>query len=200
MARLYRRGFALLAIDLRGHGQSSDARLSFGKNEHRDVLGAVDWLLAQGYPPGSIGVLGVSLGAASTILAAAREPAIGAAVADCGYAEVASIVRANFTRATGLPTLLLTPARLFSRLFDGSDLLAMRPVDEVAKLDPRPLLIIHGDADRLVPIQHAYALHAAYPRSQLWVLPGGRHAAAFVSGPEAYVDHVATFFAASLKP
>ena len=200
MARLYRRGFATLAIDLRGHGQSSDARLSFGYNEHRDILGAVDWLLAQGYPPGSIGVLGVSLGGASTIFAAAREPAIGAAVDDCAYAELAPIVRSNFARATRLPAFILTPARLFTRLFEGYDMLDVRPVDAVAKMAPRPLLIIHGDADQLIPVAHAYALHAAYPKSELWILPGIRHAAAFVRGPDAYVDHVAAFFDKSLTP
>ena len=200
MARLHQRGFAVLAIDLRGHGQSSSGRLSFGYNEHRDILGAVDWLRAQGYPPGSIGVLGVSLGGASTILAAAREPAIGAAVSDCSYADVAPIVRSNFVRATKLPTFILAPARLFTRLFEGYDLLAVRPVDDVAKIAPRPLLIIHGEADQLIPIEHAYALHAAYPKSELWTLPGIRHAAAFVRGPDAYVDHVAAFFAKSLTP
>ncbi len=200
MARLYRRGFALLAIDLRGHGQSSDARLSFGIHEHRDILGAVDWLRAQGYPAGSIGVLGVSLGGASTILAAAREPAIGAAVSDCAFAELAPILRANFTRVTRLPGFFLFSARLVNRVVDGYDLMDLRPADEAPKIAPRPLLIIHGDADQLIPLQHAYTLHAAYPQSELWVLPGVRHAAAFVSGPEAYVDHVATFFARSLKP
>lgn len=200
MARLHRRGFALLAIDLRGHGQSSDARLSFGVNEHRDILGAVDWLRAQGYPAGSIGVLGVSLGGASAIMAAAREPAIGATVADCSYAEFAPIIRDNFTRVTHLPAAVLWPARLLSRLIDGHDLMAVRPVDEVGRIAPRPLLIIHGEADQLIPIRHAYALHTADPQSELWVLPGVRHAASFVREPDAYVEHVATFFARSLTP
>ena len=200
LARLYRRGFALLAIDLRGHGQSSDARLSFGVNEHRDILGAVDFLRAQGYPAGSIGVLGVSLGGASTIMAAAREPAIGAAVSDCSFAELAPILRDNFTRVTHLPAAVLWPARIFNRLIDGHDLMDVRPIADVAQISPRPLLIIHGDADQLIPVQHAYALHAAYPQSELWVLPGVRHAAAFVREPDAYVEHVATFFARSLTP
>lgn len=195
---LAQRGVTTVAIDLRGHGQSSDARLSFGINEHRDILGAVDWLRAQGYPAGSIGVLGVSLGGVSAILAAAREPAIGATVSDCAFAELAPLMRDNFTRVTRLPVFMLSSARIINRLVDGYDLLDLRPADEVAQVAPRPLLLIHGDADRLVPLAHAYTLHAAYPQSELWVLPGVRHAAAFVSNPEAYVDHVATFFARSL--
>jgi dipeptidyl aminopeptidase/acylaminoacyl peptidase len=49
-------------IDLRGHGGSSTARLTYGARESQDVLGAVDWLRARGH--GRIGVLGASMGAA----------------------------------------------------------------------------------------------------------------------------------------
>ncbi|MFC1879303.1 alpha/beta hydrolase, partial [Chloroflexota bacterium] len=66
-AALQQAGFNILMIDLRGHGQSGDGRASFGINERRDILGAVDWLLDKGYQPGSIGVLGTSLGGASSI-------------------------------------------------------------------------------------------------------------------------------------
>src|SRR6185503_9494707 len=53
-------------------------RITYGSRERRDLLGAVDWLLAHGYVPGTIGVLGVSIGAVAGIDAANREPAIGA--------------------------------------------------------------------------------------------------------------------------
>jgi pimeloyl-ACP methyl ester carboxylesterase len=198
LGRLYRHGYALLAIDLRGHGESSNGRLSFGINEHRDVLGAVDWLRAQGYRSGSIGLLGVSMGGAASIMAAAREPAIGAVVSDCAYADVAPIARAKFTEATGLPGLFLTPARLLGRLVDGYDILGARPVAQVAQLAPRPLLLIHGGNDQFTPVTHAYALHAAYPQSTLWVVPGADHAASFAADPQAYADRVAAFFANGL--
>jgi dipeptidyl aminopeptidase/acylaminoacyl peptidase len=59
---LHAAGFAVLMIDLRGHGGSSTARLTYGARESQDVLGAVDWLRARGH--GRIGVLGASMGAA----------------------------------------------------------------------------------------------------------------------------------------
>ena len=54
-AALHKRGLAVLMIDLRGHGQSDDAHFSFGINERRDIEGAVDWLMARQFPPGSMG-------------------------------------------------------------------------------------------------------------------------------------------------
>ena len=49
-------------------------------------------------------------------------------------------------------------------------------------------------------IWHGNFVHTADPQSELWVLPGVRHAASFVREPDAYVEHVATFFARSLTP
>ncbi len=51
------------------------------------------------------------------------------------------------------------------------------------EIDPRPhlaritqpALIIHGELDALVPVQHAHELHAAIPHSRLLVLPGAGH-------------------------
>jgi alpha-beta hydrolase superfamily lysophospholipase len=75
-------GFAVLVIDLRGHGASGGARMTYGIRERREVLGAVDWLLAQGYAAGAIGVLGTSMGGVAAIGAAGEEPAIGALISD----------------------------------------------------------------------------------------------------------------------
>ena len=139
MARLYRRGFALLAIDLRGHGQSSDARLSFGIHEHRDILGAVDWLRAQGYPAGSIGVLGVSLGGASTILAAAREPAIGAAVgAAVALLADSATAQTGFVDTTGFGFVPLNGPIVLNQAFgDGQNIAG------IVQLAPNPTATVN---------------------------------------------------------
>ena len=196
---MYRSGFAVLSIDLRGHGQSDDARLSFGIKEHRDVLGAYDYLRAQGYGPRHIGALGISMGGASVMMAAAREPGIGAVVSDSAFADISSVMHESFQSRTGMPALLLTPASLWTRLLLGYDLLSARPVDEVAKLAPRPLLIIHGDADSLVPLRHAHDLKSAYPSAELWIIPGGEHATSFSDHTAEYTAQVPKFFQKSLE-
>ena len=62
---LERAGFAVLMIDLRGHGESGDGRFTFGLIERRDVLGALDWLHQRGIT--QVDVLGVSFGAVVTV-------------------------------------------------------------------------------------------------------------------------------------
>ncbi len=54
-------------------------------------------------------------------------------------------------------------------------LLAFSPQQLAGGLGTRPLLIIHGDDDRLVPVEEARVLHAAVPHSTLDVVPGMGH-------------------------
>lgn len=196
---LQRSGLAVLALDLRGHGHSSDARFTFGLLERRDVLGAVDWLQSQGFAPQSIGVLGQSLGAAASIGALADDPQIGALVEDCGYADIASLISANWTQTSGLPRMFLPSSLLMARLLVGYDVAASRPVDEIARIAPRPVLIIHGTADTLIPVAHARRLRAALPAAAYWEVPGAGHAQAYPAAPQAYAERVTAFFAASLR-
>lgn len=198
-ARLHERGFAVVMIDLRGHGASGEARFSFGLAERRDVLGAVDWLLAQGFRAGGIGVLGVSMGAASAIGAAAEDPAIGALVADCSYAEIEPLMQRHWRAASGLPDIFLPSTLFMGRFVLGMDLTTARPVTEIDDIAPRPVLIIHGNADAFTPVEHGRALAAAAPEAEYWEVPGAGHARSYEVDPQQYVDRVATFFMQHLE-
>ena len=83
-------GYGVLMLDLRDHGGSSveDGRMAGGTEEYRDVMAAVDWLVAQGLEPERIGVLGASMGAATAIVAGGQDERISAVWADTSYADV----------------------------------------------------------------------------------------------------------------
>jgi fermentation-respiration switch protein FrsA (DUF1100 family) len=51
------------------------------------------------------------------------------------------------------------------------------PVEQVDRLAPRPLLVVHGEADTTIPLAQAEALYerAGEPREKLFV-PGANHA------------------------
>ena len=52
----------------------------------------------------------------------------------------------------------------------------VEPLPYLASFAPRPLLIIHGSGDELIPLHHAYRLYdAAGPGKELIILPGARH-------------------------
>jgi dipeptidyl aminopeptidase/acylaminoacyl peptidase len=198
---LHDAGFAVLMIDLRGHGQSSEARFTFGLQERYDVLGAVDWLRTQGFKPGSIGVFGLSLGAAAGIGAAANEPAIGALATDSAFADLNTLMDEQWEKASGLPRPLLYAALFAGRLLTGSDLTQARPVAEIGAIAPRPLLLIHCRADSYVPFAHLEQLQAVAPGAQIWTLetPACLHSEGYNLDPVSYADRLAAFFAASLR-
>jgi fermentation-respiration switch protein FrsA (DUF1100 family) len=197
-AALQQRGFAVLMIDLRGHGASGDAHQSFGLNERRDVLGALDWLLAQGFAPGRIGVLGVSMGGAAALGAAAETDAIGAVVSDSSYAAILPIIEEAWPAASGLPDAFLPVTLVMGEILLGYDLSAARPVDDLVRVAARPVLLIHGDQDQLIPLDDAYELQHAAPQAELWVLPGVQHARAYGSASQAYQERIAAFFEQAL--
>lgn len=195
---LQRRGLSVLLIDLRGHGQSGDGRFTFGLRERRDIHGAVDWLLARGFAPGRIGLLGESMGAASSIGAAADEPAIGALVADSSYAELMPVLEQEFPKVSGLPPALLPGAVLMGRLVVGEDIAASRPVDEIGRLAPRPVLIVHAAGDDVIAQSHAERL-AAVAGVEPWIVAGDSHTDTFTAAPAAYAERVAIFFLTALR-
>jgi fermentation-respiration switch protein FrsA (DUF1100 family) len=197
-AGLRQRGFSVLLFDLRGHGRSGDERYTFGLREQRDVEGAVDWLLARGFRPGAIGVLGESMGGAASILAAAEEPAIGALVTDSTFADFNRVLRIEFPRRSGLPDFFLPGVYLIGPLIIGEDLSTARPVERIGSIAPRPLLLIHGTADSFIPIEHHQLLAQSAPGAETWVVDGATHVEAYVKDPRGYLDRVARFFQAGL--
>jgi uncharacterized protein len=196
---LHQSGLNVMMVDLRGHGRSPDAHYSFGLRERRDIEGAVDWLTKKGFREGNIGALGISLGAASVIGAAAEEPKISAVVEESGFAEIYPILKAASYRDSGLPSFLLTPTLWMVQARFGYDLAQSRPVKEIGAIAPRPVLIIHSNDDQLVPVDNAKQLQAAYPQAETWILSGPEHARSFNAYPQEYSQKVTAFFNRYLK-
>jgi len=203
-----RHGFAVLAFDMRGMGASPPAPLSMGYFEQRDVLGAVDFLCSGPLPyprlgrPRAIGGWGVSMGAATLLLAAAQESALRAIVADSAYADIRPILDRELPKHSRLPRAFIPGILLAARALYGIDFQGIRPVDVVARIAPRPLFFIHGAADTLIPPSNACALAAAArgPHSdvQVWLSPDTAHAQCFYSERREYVRRVITFYRAAL--
>lgn len=211
-AEFARSGFAVLAFDMRGHGESPPAAFSLGYFEQRDVLGAVDFLRSGTLPypdlsrPRVIGGWGVSMGAATLLLAAAQEPAIRAVVADSSYADILPILEREVPKGGGLPQALTPGTLLAARALYGMDFYSVRPVDVVARIAPRPIFFFHGDRDPYIPplnMDELVAAAQAAPNAsvQSWLCPGvTAHAQCFHVEGQAYVVRVVTFFDVMLGP
>ena len=201
---LHRNGFSVLLIDLRDHGDSTreDGRFAGGTDEHRDVLGAWDWLRTeQDLAPSSIGLLGISLGAATVLLAAGQEPAVAAVWEDSSYADLGTAIDAELGRS-GYPTFLAPGGVFVARAISGDDLVSYSPLDAVGRLDGRPLFITHGTNDTRLSVAYGRRLEAAARDEggvvETWYVDGAEHAEAMVTDPAGYERRLIGFFRESL--
>lgn len=202
---LNRAGFNVLMLDLRDHGDSfiEDGRFAGGTEEYRDVLGAWDWLVNEkSVTPESIGLFGTSLGAASVLNAMGQEPRIAAVWEDSSFADL-QVAIADFLVFNGFPSFFAPGAPLVGRLISGDDLVSLSPRDAVSRLNGRPLFIVHGDQDNLLPVKHAYALADAVRASggqvEPWIAPGSGHVGAMFDYTDDYEERLVTFFTNTLN-
>ncbi len=205
-AALARHGFAVLAFDARGTGESQPAPISMGYFEQRDVLGAIDFLKSGMLPypalghPRLIAGWGISSGATALLLAAAQESAIRAVVSDTSNADAAALLERRFVADYGLPGFLVPGGLVAAHVLYGIDFYAIHPLDAVVRIAPRPILFIQGDADPWVPRADFQALvtaarSAPHAQVQTWLVPGvHEHAQAFHVAGETYSNRVITFF------
>ena len=193
--RFRERGFAVLMIDLRGHGASSPARLTYGGRERHDVQGAVDWLLERGYPATRIGILGGSMDAGCALLAAADATPVAALVLDSPYADFDAMIDRQFRRLSrGLPRALLPGALAIARCWTGVDLCRVNPLAAARALRGTPMLVVHSAGDRLVPMADAQAIARA-GGGELWTTDSHGHLGSYAHAAEEYERRVLAFFA-----
>jgi fermentation-respiration switch protein FrsA (DUF1100 family) len=76
----------------------------------------------------------------------------------------------------------------------------VQPIKSIARIAPRPILLIHGEADTEISVENSRQLFAAAhnPNAQLWTVPKADHVQSYKTDPVAYLDHVLTFFDKSL--
>lgn len=196
---LHAAGYAVLTYDSRGCG-ASDGIFGVGATEVRDVVGAVNYVHDRGFT--RIAVLGVSLGAGDALLAAARDPDIGAVVADSAWADERVQIDRMLTLAVGplrIPLVPYEPALIDTLV--GGRLEDARPRDEVVRIAPRPVLFIHSadDQNATTSLEDARLMFAsAGDPKEMWIAPSGGHAGAFGANRQEYVRRVTDFLARAL--
>ncbi|HEX5691276.1 MAG TPA: alpha/beta hydrolase, partial [Roseiflexaceae bacterium] len=138
---------------------------------------------------------GYSMGASIALLLAARDAAVRAVVADSPFTGIAEVVAHNATRHR-LPARLVVPmADALTGWRYGYRFGAVRPIEAVATISPRPLLLIHGSSDTLIPASHAHELFAAAREpKELWMVEGAEHCGGYFMDRAVYVGRIARFF------
>lgn len=202
IARWYNdRGWNVLMPDQRGHGSSEGGYVGWGYDERLDVVGWATYI-ARKDPEAEILLHGVSMGAASVLMAAggAMPRQVQGVVSDCSYtsieAEMCYLLRRWRKMSGGVPLpagLMFSALRKTALRRAGYDLRDAAPIQAVTR-SKTPTLFIHGVDDDFVPASMMGKLYQAArcPKRFLWA-PGADHAASVGSNPDLYWSAVAGF-------
>jgi dipeptidyl aminopeptidase/acylaminoacyl peptidase len=202
IARVYlAHGYSVMLFDLRGQGSSGGKLLGLGWKERDDVLAAVRFLQSRGFKPGKIGIHGSSYGAGTAILAAAYIPEVGAVVADSPFADIRDMMSEELMRKVGNADIFLPGIILAGKFLYGLDLAEIPPIKAAPLIAPRPLFILHGEADSRIPVDHSRRIYAAAknPRAALWTVPGAEHTKEFNDARPEFIKRTTEFFDRSLR-
>ncbi len=195
---LARLGYSVVLIDLPAHGESTAEHITYGITESEGVKATLDYI-AREFKGERVGVVGVSLGAASLVLAR-PDPAPAAIVLESMFPTI------NEAVSNRLQLYLGTWARPFSPLLLqqlpwrlGIPLEQLCPIEALPELHA-PLLIVSGSIDRHTTEAETRQLFgAANQPKELWIIEGAAHVNLYHFTPREYEARISAFFAQHLR-
>jgi len=199
---LHDAGYNVVLFDTRGCGKSSGSTVGLGATEPRDISLAVE-LARDQFGTNKVAVLGISLGAGAAILAAADDPRISAVVADSAWTDQDfQLARLSFLQLGPIRLPLPPYGTAAVNALVGADVTRARPLDAIAQISPRPILLIHSadDDNATTPVEGARKLFAAAGEPKdLWIAPRGGHVGAINASPDEYRARVLAFLGSALR-
>ena len=198
---LHRAGFAILAPDFQAHGESPGKHITFGELESFDAEAALAFL-RDAAPGERIGIIGVSMGGAATLVG--NKPlAADALVLESVYPTFRDAVADRIH--TWLGPFGFLGAAVTPLLIDvvapqiGVDPSRLRPIDAIGEVK-QPLLVIAGTDDHYTKLDESRALFArATSEKELWEVSGAGHEDLHDYAPLEYERRVGDFLIAHLR-
>lgn len=199
---LHQAGFTILAPDFQAHGESPGRHITFGELESFDAEAALAFLHSAA-PGERVGVIGVSMGGAATLVGAKPLP-VDALVLESVYPTFDDAVSdrlhvwlgpLGFLGSAVAPALIgLVAPRI------GVDRNRLRPIDAIRRVE-EPLLLIAGTEDQYTKLDESRALFAnAQSPKQIWEVRGAGHEDIYDFSPAEYERRVGDFLTSHLRP
>lgn len=195
-------GFNLMYFDFRSHGESEGEITTIGGLETIDFDAAAEWLRKEKPEHAkSVGVFGLSMGAAVTVASLPKHPDLKCAVVESPFSDYRTVIKRwgwNNMKVPYYPLVALTLFILRSRVKD-PEIDNFNPVESAPKISPRPLFVIGGEFDRLMtPEDVKKVFAAAREPKQLWMVPEAWHAKCREAAGMEYDTRVVGFFSRNL--
>ncbi|MEM6854480.1 MAG: alpha/beta fold hydrolase [Planctomycetota bacterium] len=161
-------GYRVVLVDQRGHGRSTGDWATYGVRESRDMQRVLDELERRGLFVPPLGLWALSFGGSTAVQLADLDERVEAMLLISTFTSMRDIVP-DYGRAIGFNFL---SDEQFVRVVDhagrhgGFDPDEANVMDRLTEQDI-PTLIVHGEDDRLIPIDHAVRLYHAANRENV---------------------------------
>ena len=192
------RGYDVLLISQRSHGESQGCYICFGQLECRDIKEWIYFLQKKLGRDTVIFLYGVSMGATSVMMAAGLDlpPQVRGVIADCGFTGFGSMAKRMLKKSFHLPLWPFYPLadKIFRRKTGGS---FAASTEDALKKSMLPLLLIHGREDHFVPpemsLENYQASAAAKEDKRICFVEGAAHGKAVYEDTEGVFCEIEKF-------
>lgn len=197
----YDLGFDILLPDARGHGNSEGEYIGYGWHDRLDYI---DWinLLIDDYGAQEIVLHGHSMGAATVLMTSGETlpDEVKAIIADSSYSTVEEELIHQLKHIYNLPPFpLLNVTSMVTKMRAGYTFKEASAIDQVVN-NTRPLFIIHGNNDDLVPTEMGHQIYEmAGGDKELWIVPNSGHTKAFDIVTKEFQNRVESFINNALE-
>lgn len=167
-------GYDVYMVDLRGHGDSDEEKITYGLNEKKDIQAVINYI--KSHKKEKIALYGHSMGAAVVMMSAAANPDIDVIIFDSGFLSAEKILA---YRMSLLPTFIVNPlgkiAKAYAKMFYGINLEDVAPVKALKQVNV-PILFIVSEKDRNIPPENGKILYSlAQQDKELFVIKDFGH-------------------------
>ncbi|MBQ7566093.1 MAG: alpha/beta hydrolase [Oscillospiraceae bacterium] len=197
-AALWERGYNLLLVDQRAHGESGGRFSGFGLAERNDLLSWLDWLSRETATKRTV-VWGVSMGCAAASYVSDRiGDRVQALVLDCGYTSPREQF-ASVGRRRHVPWRLTLPViRATVRLLKGVDI--NESTTAALSRTTIPAAFLYGEADDTVSAETFGAIYDACASEKIIItVPGAAHTMAYICASAAQKEQLLAFLEKQIR-
>lgn len=188
-------GFNSLVVDQRAHGASGGHTICFGVKERKDCLCWIRYLNNRFGDDVPIILSGLSMGAATVLMSADLDlpDNVSCIIADSPYASPSGIIR-KVCKDWHYPVTLSVPFLHLGAMVFGGFRVGSSSAKDALKHCKVPVLLIHGEADRLVPCEMSLEIAACCAsRVEVATFPDAGHGLCYLIDPVRYEAVVCRF-------
>lgn len=184
-------GYGVLLFDWPGCGEST-GHTTWGAGDRAALGAALDFTEKQEHVlPGGIGVFAFSMGTLVATQVAATDERVRALFVTGAFGDPDRALSFQFSR---LGPLTERPA-VWAAHLAGMDLDGRRPQDIAHLISPRPIFVVAGSADDIIPPDNARVLYdAAREPKAIWIVDGAHHGEYAAVGGNEYAKRLVGFF------